>query len=426
MIYPWVKSPYTASTNNYDNRFKAQDKLLQEQQKMIKEQQRLIEELKFQQNQALFKEQIALLEDIKAKQLDLEKMQRAQYQQEKKLLRQKALLKGKKVEETGDIKKDDASGSEKTISDAEELLNLEEGQNKSNETSRSKSSGRNEASSRVESSSRATIVPPAPQNKFVKDMEERARVREQLKREREEKRKKAELERLELLKAQQEEKLKIEEEERKKKAEELREKRRAQQLIEEKRKQELNKQNESVNKADDFYKKYLMRHYGMTGLKLLIKARNEKMQLAEQKYRKTIFTKLFYPWRYSVRSELSVKERIADDFYGKFLFRNYFQNGIKVFKQHAQIEMAKAGRFYRFNIKLKLFRTWLTYTVAEKKKYLKYDDIVREHNLSRVRKTYFTIWRQYPAEKKRTQEREKRLADLRSKVREIIPDYDPV
>jgi hypothetical protein len=34
MLWPWVKMPF--STNNFDNRFKTQEKLLHEQHKMIK------------------------------------------------------------------------------------------------------------------------------------------------------------------------------------------------------------------------------------------------------------------------------------------------------------------------------------------------------------------------------------------------------
>lgn len=66
-MWPWVKAPF--AVNNFDNRFKAQDKLLHEQHQMIRDQQKLIEEMKFQQGQVAFKEQIKILEEIKAKQV---------------------------------------------------------------------------------------------------------------------------------------------------------------------------------------------------------------------------------------------------------------------------------------------------------------------------------------------------------------------
>lgn len=67
LMWSWVKAPF--AVNNFDNRFKAQDKLLHEQHQMIRDQQKLIEEMKFQQGQVAFKEQIKILEEIKAKQV---------------------------------------------------------------------------------------------------------------------------------------------------------------------------------------------------------------------------------------------------------------------------------------------------------------------------------------------------------------------
>lgn len=68
MMAPFVKGNMGSK---FENRFKAQEKILQEQHEMIKEQKRMIEEMKYEQNQAAFKEQIALLEEIKKKQVGL-------------------------------------------------------------------------------------------------------------------------------------------------------------------------------------------------------------------------------------------------------------------------------------------------------------------------------------------------------------------
>jgi len=89
LMAPFVKGNLGSK---FENRFRAQEKILQEQHEMIKDQKRMIEEMKYEQNQVAFKEQIALLEEIKKKQLDLEEMQKSQYKQEKKLLRQQAEL----------------------------------------------------------------------------------------------------------------------------------------------------------------------------------------------------------------------------------------------------------------------------------------------------------------------------------------------
>lgn len=203
MMWPYVKTPFMV--NNFDHRFKAQEKILTEQTKMIKEQQKLIEDLKYEQSQVAFKEQIALLEEIKAKQLELEKMQKIQYKQEKKLLRKQAEIQRntskKETEENSNSKEMESSGSW-TLEDEE-----------------SKTTSRTQVNSNL-NSSRTNLAENGANKKwdqFNKNMLERAKQREILKKEREEKRRKIEMEKLEQLKAQQEEKLKVEEEERKKK-----------------------------------------------------------------------------------------------------------------------------------------------------------------------------------------------------------------
>jgi hypothetical protein len=391
--------------------------------------------LKFQQNQAAFKEQIALLEQIKAKQLDLERMQKLQYAQEKKLLRQKAsfkkLEKSKKPDTPGEalaekleeneFSSDSISLDEDSPEEKKQPLSNRSGDEKPPQIT-NRSGGRR-TNREVVSAQNAPIN--TPQNKFIKNMEERSKMREQMKKGREEKKRQMEMQRLELIKAQQEEKLKIEEEEKRQKMEELKEKRKAQQLIDEKRKSEKSKEQQAINKADEFYKRYLLRYYGMNGFKRLWQIGKEKTQVAEKNYSSVILKKIFQPWRSITRAELSVQEKIADEFYSRFLLRNYFYNGIKRFKQHAQIEMAKATRFYRFRIKMKLFTAWHVYTLNEKKKFSSYESLVREHNLHRIQTTYFLIWKQFPAEARRMRARQKRIDELRNKVKEMIPDYDP-
>ena len=187
----------------------------------------MIENLKYQQNQAAFKEQIALLEDIKAKQLDLERMQRLQYKQEKKLLRQKASL--QKFEKSNKIKPnlvendadqdikeernaedDDDNEKELSITDSvsldEDSLSEKENSKKSARNADQVQNSMPQIDSATNESNSNTSAAGTTSNttyyKFLKNMDERAKFREQLKIEREEKRKKQEMERLELLRGE--------------------------------------------------------------------------------------------------------------------------------------------------------------------------------------------------------------------------------
>jgi len=202
--------------------------------------------------------------------LDLEKMQKLQYKQEKRMLSQQAILFNKKISTKQDKtqvkeptnnehdEQDLNDGDELTLSDQEILL---ENEKEGSDTSRLKNdpeiiSHRSQVTGQQTSRSNITSAMSnnSSKNAFNKNMEERARLREQAKREREEKRKKIETERLEQLKAQQEEKLKVEEEERRKKNEELKAKRNLQRQLEEKRNAEKVKEQESLAKADTFYR----------------------------------------------------------------------------------------------------------------------------------------------------------------------------
>jgi hypothetical protein len=220
MMWPWVKTPF--AINNFDNRFKAQEKLLQDQQKMMKgiydlesifflteikcrlneitinyftEQQKIIEDMKFQQSQAAFKEQIALLEQIKNKQLELEKMQKIQYKQEKKLL----------IQQTN-MKRLEKNNKKMVINKVEDLDQVPEEADLNLDLSEDEENSKKETTSKMNSTRKAQISSSRLNNTnlklddFNKNMIERAKQRELMKKEREEKRKKHEMERLELLK----------------------------------------------------------------------------------------------------------------------------------------------------------------------------------------------------------------------------------
>lgn len=184
------------------------------------EQQKLIEDLKFQQSQIAFKEQIALLEQIKAKQVELETMQKNQYKQEKELLRRKAEImriqhstrskntSGKEaaIEDGSDPQGLDESPNNLDTEQADQRENRPEMDNKNTDlnitpTNRTTSSARRPSTAMVTTPTTATSQKTDRKiDQFVKNMEERAMMREQLKREREEKRKKQEQEKLELMK----------------------------------------------------------------------------------------------------------------------------------------------------------------------------------------------------------------------------------
>lgn len=147
------------------------------------------------------------------------------------------------------------------------------------------------------------------------------------------------------------------------------------------------------------------------------------MEIAKKHYSLKIFKIVIELWKYSIRIDLVRRQRIADEFNSKLLLKHGL-NSFKLFKQHAQIEAAKANRFYKYHLKQKFFESWKVYKVNEKRKAVEYEALIEEHDKNRIIKSYFFIWRKYPAEVKRQKERQKRMDELRSKVRELIPDFE--
>jgi len=167
---------------------------------------------------------------------------------------------------------------------------------------------------------------------------------------------------------------------------------------------------------------HLVRYYGMNGFKKLVRQRQDKMRLAEFKYSGRVLGRILTCWRDHTRLVVDLKEDIAEDFNNRRILKNYF-NALKNSKKAAQIACAKATRFYKYQIKKKLYDAIKAYTEAELARKDSVEIMIKEHNEKRVVSRYFKVWRDFPGEMKRDREKQKRLEDLRRKVKEMIPDY---
>lgn len=162
----------------------------------------------------------------------------------------------------------------------------------------------------------------------------------------------------------------------------------------------------------------------MNGFKKLLRLRNESLRKAIEHHSCRVTGRIFASWHLTIRSDVSVKEKLADEFYAKYLVKHYYFDGLKLFKQALHIEAAKANRFYRYNLKLKLFACWRTYARSERERTIANASLVEQHNVNRIKVKYFARWRRLPDEMKKLRARQKRLDELRSKVREIVPDFE--
>ncbi|CAF4077701.1 unnamed protein product [Rotaria sp. Silwood2] len=364
--------------NTFEHRYSAQMKMLKEQNRLLKDQQRMIEELKYQQDQQVLNNQISNLEALKAQQNETEEKQRKQLVTDRR--HATALI---QAHNRGELQQQlNTSRLDQTFTDR----------------------------------------PTTRNDMWLANMEERARRRYTLKTEREAKRRAIEDEKLAKVQQMMEDKVRQEEEEKRLKAEEAREKRRLEKEREIESKHFEERLRLLTEKADIHCRIYRMRYYGLNPLKKLVLIRHQQMQTAEEHYNYIIVQRTFNVWYETIRRDIEIKTNRAIEFHKNLLYHRYFISWQR-YKHQTEIAEERAERHYMNHLMINTFKIWQDYTQTEIIRFWRLDDLAKEHNVKRVLKNTFIIWRQYPMERRKEREREKRLAEMRSKVKDLLPDF---
>ncbi|UJR25206.1 hypothetical protein I4U23_006558 [Adineta vaga] len=366
--------------NTFENRYNTQMKMLKEQNRLLKDQQRMIEELKYQQDQQVIHNQLSNLEVLKTQQNEMEEKQRKQLVTDRR--HATALI---QAHNRGELQKQ---------------LNT----------------------SRLDNQSVITDRPSTRNDIILLNMEERARKRHELKTEREIKRRAMEEEKISKIQQMMDEKNRQEEEEKRLKVEETREKRRLEKERELERKQFEERLQILSEKADVHCRLFRMRYYGLNPLKKLLTIRYQQMQTAEEHHNYIIVQRTFNVWHETIQRDIEIKTSRALEFYKHLLYRRYFTSWQR-YKQQSEIAEERAERYYINRLKINSFKLWQDYTQTEILRLWRLDDLAKEHSIKRLLKNVFIIWRQHPVEARKEREREKRLAEMRLKVKDLVPDY---
>ena len=165
-----------------------------------------------------------------------------------------------------------------------------------------------------------------------------------------------------------------------------------------------------------------MRYYGLNPLKKLILIRQQHIQAAEEHHNYILVQRTFTIWYDTIRRDIEIKTTRAVEFYRHLLYRRYFISWQRC-RHQTEIAEERAERHYMNHLMTNTFKIWQDYTQTEIIRLWRLDDFAKEHNIKRMYKNVFIIWRQYPAERKKEREREKRLEEMRLKVKNLVPDY---
>ncbi|KAG5308863.1 CC191 protein, partial [Acromyrmex insinuator] len=258
-------------------------------------------------------------------------------------------------------------------------------------------------------------VPNPP--KFLARMEARAEAR----RDRIKLRKEARRKKLEDEKRKEEAARRTEEQERKRLQQEVsREARRIREERERQRAREIERCKKLNAMAEAFYRKYLLRRY----ITALVEKKNNDMKKADDYYKRCLLRKVFMMWRMETERQNNVKFELATSLYN----RNLLRYGLQKWKEVAKEERRKdqvARDFCDMRLQNKYLKMWKIKTIECKVEELKRERLASLHYEEKLKIKYFNIWKRYPEMIPVILER-KRLRNMwREIVQEIIPDFDP-
>jgi len=215
----------------------------------------------------------------------------------------------------------------------------------------------------------------------------------------------------------------LEEEEKRKKMEEFKDKKRTERELNAKREDEKRRETIMQTKADNFYRKYLMRYYCMTGLRKLLEIRDRNLEIAKRHHASVELGKTIGKWKMVVQQQVEFKNYAADRFYRRYLLNIYFKQGWQKLKMSIQLEEAKAQRHYRYHLKIKLFAHWKVYRKNEKIKFLEIESWLGGFYEDKLRKKMLNAWKILPSEMKKERQRQKRVDEMRKRVQNLLPDF---
>ena len=276
----------------------------------------------------------------------------------------------------------------------------------------------------VVSESKARILPLPKRPKSLLAMEKRAEERQKRKEELQERKRQIEKEKIERLRLEEVESRKREEEEKKRKIDEMRRIKQLEIEKEAERKAFIARMQELRRKAVDHYQKTLLKKYGLTPWCTLKRDCDSKMQVARYHFRITLCRDVVRAWSKHVREDRICKEGLAANLQRALLKRRCFHNWLKYGEAMSILEK-KADIHYSKVLKSLFVRKWERFVIDEKMSYFKKEELADDHNIYRLKKRVFKTFYIYKQNVKREEIRMQRIAEMRRKVAQVLPDFEP-
>ncbi|XP_054002554.1 golgin subfamily A member 6-like protein 26 [Hylaeus anthracinus] len=257
--------------------------------------------------------------------------------------------------------------------------------------------------------------------KFLLRMEARAEARRERIKLAEESRRKRLQE-----KERKEEAARIEEEQKKRRLqrEALTQARRLWKEQERKRQNEIEKLKRLNDMADEFYRKYLLRRYGIEPLMGFVERKKSNIEKIDNRYKENLTRNVFIAWRRETEIRCKIVTEFAETFYNRSLMVKTFREWKQMTKE-GNVKYQVAIDFYDMKLLDRYFKSWQIITLELKVQYECKEKLASNHYKSKLKLRYFFTWKKYLTIAVDIAESEKRKDKLRQLVQTVIPDFDP-
>jgi hypothetical protein len=180
-----------------------------------------------------------------------------------------------------------------------------------------------------------------------------------------------------------------------------------------------------VARAEDHYQKSLMMTYGLTPWKRLITIAKHNEHRAIEHHNQVSMRLCFAPWHHLTEDTIRGREKEADSLYRDLLLKSHFQSWQEFVALQYGLEVAAEAHRQKV-IEKKVLSAWQRFVTDEQLKRMA-DEEKADQLLERLLKLRVILcWKRYVPLAREEKLAETRRNQLRQRVANWLPDFQPV
>ncbi|XP_043462486.1 golgin subfamily A member 6-like protein 22 [Leptopilina heterotoma] len=177
-------------------------------------------------------------------------------------------------------------------------------------------------------------------------------------------------------------------------------------------------------KADNFYRNFLLNRYIFQPLHKLLQEKYNFHKKAVNHYNKKLMKNYFSSWKLNIQQQYAIKEELAISIYE----RNLLLSSFDMWRKFTKIERQKyhvASDFYDLKIQSKCFKLFHKFTIESSVIKKKNEQIADNYLNLKVKEKYFYLWMKFLQISDDIKESDKQKQEWREIIQKVIPDFQP-